>query len=82
MQDDEDGVVGGRPEYVVCVLDPARKYHALCGRYVGFDFAFQSPEHATNTESSGSRLTVCPECRAKMGRGGTEPASAGVSYRR
>jgi hypothetical protein len=55
-----------RPEYVTCVTDSARCGYSLCGRFISWSFAFLGPDHARMTEASGSRLMICPECRAKM----------------
>lgn len=53
-----------RPDYVHCVLvDHAGPRMGICGRELGFDFAFVSLEHAKNSETSGSRLVLCENCQ-------------------
>lgn len=51
-----------RPDYITCIRNGDTK-RSICGRYLGFDFAFVDMKHALATESSGSRLALCDDCR-------------------
>lgn len=60
-----------RPEYVKCIRDPRYvdgkpNKHALCGSYIGMEFAFVSIDHAWCEVARGGRLLPCPECAAKV----------------
>lgn len=54
-----------RPSYVCCIRKEGRL--SYCGRDTGFDFVFQSPEHARLNEEQGGRLVTCPECKKAAG---------------
>jgi hypothetical protein len=52
-----------RPEWVTCIRKGESK-EGLCGRWLGFEFAFVDKEHAVANEARGGRLLLCEECRA------------------
>lgn len=51
-----------RPEYITCILKNGLPRMSLCGRQLGFEFAFVSVEHAKEHEVSGGRLVLCDDC--------------------
>lgn len=56
-----------RPEYVTCILKVGTKEReSVCGRHLGFEFAFVSVAHAEAAETSGSRLVLCEDCRQSL----------------
>mgnify|MGYP003575271768 CR=1 FL=1 len=55
-----------RPEHVVCIRKEKTK-EGICGRYLGFEFAFVNMDHAKATEASDGRLVLCEDCRKSHG---------------
>ncbi len=51
-----------RSEYVTCIRKGSSK-ESICGRSLGFEFAFVDSEHARTNEANGGRLTLCEDCR-------------------
>lgn len=60
-----------RPEWVHCIKSDRvyYGYYGLCGRFCGWEFMFQSLEHAKLSVEHGSRLVPCDEC-LKTAEGG------------
>jgi hypothetical protein len=58
-----------RPDFVTCVLAEKKgSREGLCGRVLGFDFAFVSQQHAESSEAAGSYIVLCEDCRNIMNR--------------
>ncbi len=53
-----------RPEYVACIRKGDTK-EGLCGRYLGFEFAFVDAVHAKANADAGGRLVLCEDCDKK-----------------
>jgi hypothetical protein len=55
---------GQRPEWVACIKAPPLGLwvFALCGRRLGWEFAYQDAEHARGDIEREGRLVLCEEC--------------------